>query len=131
MDTVIKAIGATLISVVFGTILSKSGKDFGILLTIIACAIVMSVAVANLSPVISFIKRLEQIGELNIEIIDILLKCIGISIITEIAILICTDAGQTAMGKALQFLGIAVVLCLAIPVFSGLLDLVEDIIQAI
>lgn len=131
MDTIIKAIGITLISVILGLVLSKQGKDFALLLTVTICVMVAAAAVQHLTPVIDFIKRLEQIGDLNNETIGILLKCVGISVVTEIAALICADAGQTAMGKGLHLLGTAVVLCLSIPIFSGLLDLVEDIIQAI
>lgn len=131
MDTILKAIGATLISVILGIVLSKQGKDFALLLTVTVCTMVAAAAILHLTPVVNFIQRLEQIGDLNDEMIGILLKCVGISIVTEIAALICIDAGQSAMGKGLQLLGTAVVLCLSIPIFSGLLDLVEDIIQAI
>ena len=131
MDTIIKAIGATLISVILGLVLSKQGKDFALLLTIAVCATVATVAVLHLTPVLELIQRVEQIGNLDGEIIGILLKCVGISMVTEIAALICADAGQTAMGKGLQFLGTAVVLCLSVPIFSGLMDLVEEILQAI
>jgi stage III sporulation protein AD len=131
MDTIIKVIGATLVAVIIGIVLSGQGKDFVLILTIAICGMTATVAVINLKPVIEFIRQLEQIGKLNTEAINILLKCIGISIVTEIAALICVDAGQSAMGKALQFLGTAVILCLSVPVFSGLLELVEDILHAI
>lgn len=131
MDTIIKAIGATLISIILGLVLSKQGKDFTLLLTITVCSTVAAAAILHLSPVLEFIEQVKQIGNLDSEIVGILLKCVGINIVTEIAALICIDAGQAAMGKGLQLLGTAVVLCLSIPIFSGLLDLVEDILQAI
>lgn len=131
MDTIIKAIGATLIAVILGIIISKQGKDFTLLLTASVCTMVAAAAIMHLTPVMEFIQRLEQIGDLNNEVIGVLLKCVGISVVTEIAALICVDAGQSAMGKALQLLGTAVILCLSVPIFSSLLDLVEDILQAI
>ena len=131
MDTIIKAIGATLIAVILGLVLSKHGKDFTLLLTITVCTAVAAAAIIHLSPVLDFIQRLEQLGNLDIEIIGILLKCVGISVVSEIAALICSDAGQAAMGKGLQLLGTAVVLCLSVPIFNSLIDLVEDILQAI
>ena len=131
MDIVIKAIGATLISIILGLVLSRQGNDFTILLTIMVCVMVATTAVVYLSPVLEFIQRVEQIGKLDIEMIGVLLKCVGISIVTEIAALICIDAGQSALGKGLQLLGTAVVLCLSVPVLTSLMDLVEEILQAI
>ena len=131
MDTVVKAISAALVAVVLIVILSKNSKDIALVLTVSVCVMITMLAITNIAPVIEFVQRLEQINDINSEIVDILLKCVGISVIAEIAALICTDAGQAALGKALQLLGTAVVLYLSLPIFSSLLDLIEDIIHAI
>ena len=80
------------------------------------------------SPVADFLDTLESIGNLNGEMVSSLLKVVGIGILTEIAALICSDAGTASLGKALQFLGSTVILWLCIPMFQALLELIQDIL---
>ena len=57
-----------------------------------------------------------------------MLKAVGIGVISEIAVLICQDSGNAALGKGLQLLATIVVLWLALPLMQGLLELVQKIL---
>lgn len=85
-------------------------------------------AVSYLQPVVSLVERLGSIGNLNPELITIVIKAVGIAIIGEIACLICADCGNAALGKSLQLLSTAVILWQSIPLFNGLIELVEKIL---
>jgi stage III sporulation protein AD len=74
-------------------------------------------------------QRLQKIGALNQELLNILLKIVGICFTAEIAGLICEDSGNGALGKALQFLASAVILYLSLPLLSKLLDIVEGMLD--
>ena len=131
MDIFIKATAGTLIAVILCLVLSKERKDTSILLVIAVCSMVAAVAIGYLQKVISFIETLENVGNLNTELISILLKCVGIGLLSQISSMICTDSGNAALGKVLQILASAVVLWLCIPLFTQLLELVEDIMGAV
>ena len=47
---------------------------------------------------------------------------------TEIANLVCKDAGNESMGKSVQLLGTAVILYLSMPLFTALIDLLQKIL---
>ena len=83
---------------------------------------------AYLKPVIAFIQQLRSVGNLDSEMLAVLLKVVGTAMIGEIAALVCVDAGNAAMGKALQILTVATILWLSLPMFTALLDLVETIL---
>lgn len=101
------------------------------LLTIAVCAMVMLAAVTFLKPVLDFLRELEELGNLNTDMVQILFKVVGIGLVSEIAAMICADAGYTSMGKALQMLASAVILWLSIPVFQALLELIRQILGGI
>ena len=42
--------------------------------------------------------------------------------------MICTDAGNASLTKAIQLLGGAVILYLSVPMFSALMDLIQKIV---
>ena len=128
MDLFLKAVAAALITSVVGLVLEKQGKDMFLLLTLAACAIIGAVAFAYLYPVISFIRKLANMTTLNLELLAVILKTVGIGMVGELAGLVCTDAGNAALAKTIQILTTAMILWLSIPLFESLLDLVQTIL---
>lgn len=128
MAQYLQAAGAVLLAVVLTLTLGKQGKDMAVLLSMAVCCMVMVIAARYLEPVVDFLERLEALGNLNGEMIGCLFKVAGIGILTEIAAMICTDAGNGSLGKALQLLGAAVILWLSIPIFTALIELIQGIL---
>ncbi len=131
MDTFIKATGCVLIALIISLVLSKQGKDFSLLLTVLVCSIVSIAALSYLSRVIDLFERLQILGQLDPTLIKILLRSAGIGIIAEISALICTDAGNAALGKTLQILAGAVVLWMSVPLFTNIIELIEEILVSV
>lgn len=131
MEIFIKAAAGVLIATVISLILSKQGKDFSVLLVIIVCCMVAAVAMRYLQEIISFFQLLQQKGNLSGELIVILLKTVGIGILSQITSMICADSGNAALGKVIQLLSTAVILWLCIPLFTELLELVESVLGAV
>jgi len=131
MGAFFQAAAAVLVASVVGLALHHQGKEFSLLLTIVVCAMVLLLAATFLKPVLSFLQELQALGQLDSELVKILMKITGICLISEIAGLVCTDAGSPSMGKALQILGTALILWLAIPVFQALLELIQTILGGI
>lgn len=119
---------AVLLTVIIGLALGNQKKDTGLLLTIGACCLVATAALSYLQPVIAFVRQLQDVGQLNSEMLEILLKAVGIGLIGEIASLICADSGNGALGKTLQLLTSAVILWLSLPLLTALLELVQEIL---
>ena len=131
MGTFYQAAALVLVASVLGLVLSKQGKEMTVMLTIGVCCMVLVAAIAFLKPVLEFMHQLESLGKLNSQMVQILFKVVGIGIVSEIAGMICSDAGNYSMGKALQLLSNAVILWLSIPVFQTLLELIQQIVGGI
>ena len=128
MDIFIKASVLALIVSVLYQIVSGRNKEIGLLLVVLGCAIVLFMAISYMEPVFTFIQKLLVLGNLNTEMFSILLKSAGIGLLAEICVLLCNDMGNSSMGKALQVLATAVILWLALPMLSSLLDLIGEIL---
>lgn len=131
MEIFIKAAAGILIAVVMSLILSKFGKDYALILVICVCCMVAASALGFLQDIMGFIKKLQSIGDLSGELVEILFKTVGIGLLSEITSMICADAGNAALGKAIQMLSAAISLWLCIPLFSQLLSLVEGVLGAV
>lgn len=128
MEVFWQGAAAVLVAVVLGLTLNKHGKETNILLTIGVCCMVACGAMWYLKPVISFLRQLQDIGQLDNEMLQILLKSVGIGLVGEIAALICTDAGNGALGKTVQLLTSSTILWLSLPLLTALLELVQEIL---
>ncbi len=131
MDIFLKSAAGALITLILYLVLSKQSKDLSLLLTVIACAILAATAISYLEPVIDFFQKLLLIGQLDAEFFSIVLKAVGIGLLAEISGLICADAGNSALGKTLNIMASAVILWMSVPLFTSLLELVEEILVAV
>lgn len=131
MDTFVKTAACTIIILVLCIILGKQGKDFSLILTIAGCSMIAIAAISYLDPVIDFVEKLQIMGSLDTEMFTAILKSVGIALLGEVSCLICTDSGNAALGKTLQLLSSAVILWLSVPLFNGLIELVEKILVAV
>lgn len=121
-------IAGAMLTVILGIALSKQGKDISLVLTMVVVAMILLAAASYFTPVMDFIQRLQSISHLDTAFGQALLKAVGIGLVTEIAVLICNDSGNAAMGKALQLASTILVLWLSLPLMESLLDLVEGIL---
>lgn len=128
MDIFVKASAAVLIAVVLCVVVSRQNKDIALLMTLAVCCMVLALSMGYLRSVIDFFSKLEAIGGLDSEWIKVLLKAVGIGLLAEITSLICADSGNNAMAKSVQLLATGLILSLAIPMFTQLLELLESIL---
>lgn len=128
MEPFWKAAALALIAGVLSLTLNNQDKEYGLLLSIAACLMVTAITVTYLKPVYAFLKELETLGDLRGDMLAILIKALGVGLASEIASMICTDAGNASLTKAIQLLGGAVILYLSVPMFSALMDLIQKIV---
>ena len=125
MDIFLKISAGILITTILCLVLSKRADEISLLLCLAVCGLVMTAALSYLNPVIAFARRLVRLGNINSELLQVLLKTVGIGLLSEIICLVCEDVGKKSLSKALQITATAVILCISIPVLEQLLSLIE------
>ena len=131
MSLFIKITAGVLLTAILSLVLSKQGKDFSLLLTLMVGCMVVIASVGFLQPVVSFLTRLAEAGQLRDDFLNLLLKIVGIGLLSQIAGMVCTDAGNQSLNKVLQFVTTAVILWVCIPLFEQLLSLFESVLGAV
>ena len=127
MDRFFQIAAGVLVAVVLCLVLSKQAKDMTVVLTVAVCCLVLLAAAAYLQPVLAFVDRLQELGQLDSKMSQILLKSVGLGLVTEIAVLICNDSGYAALGKTLQIAATMAVLWLSLPLMESLLEMIQRI----
>ncbi len=128
MDLFLQCCGAVLVALVLILSLGGNSKDIGAILVLCSCCLILMASLRYLEPVVEFVNTLSQLGKLDSTLVSVLLKAVGIGIVSEIASLICADSGSGSMGKALQILSTCVILWLSIPLFTMVLELIQTLL---
>lgn len=131
MELFVKSAASALVVAVLGLVLGKYNKESALIISLAACCMIVVSAMWYLEPTIAFVKKLQTLGALDSNVLEILVKSTGIAILSEVVILICNDAGNTALGKTIQLLATAVILWLSLPLMNKLIDLIENILISI
>ncbi len=131
MELYWKTAAAVLLTVILVLAVGRQEKDMGTVLSMAVCAMAGTVVISYLEPVMDLLWKLEDMGGLGGGMLGILLKAVGIALVTQMARKICTDAGNGSLGAMLELLGSAVILYLSIPLFDSFLTLLREILGEI
>ena len=116
------------LAVILAANLSGHRKDMASLLMLAVCVMLALMAMQYIRPVLDFVEELEEIGGIDGEMIRILIKIVGIGILSEISVLVCADAGNASIGKSLQLLAAMVMLSMSVPLFRSLIGVLQEIL---
>lgn len=125
MDWYLTAVALALVGVILGLL---AGGQYRLLVSLAACAVICFTALRYLEPVLELVERLRELSGVSGEMLAILLKAAGIGLISEVATLICADAGDQALGKAVGILTNTAILFLSLPLLEELLDLLQEVL---
>lgn len=127
----LKVVAGVIVALFLSIVLAKKDGNFSVAINVIVSCTALTVAGSYLAPVLNYIHELEQLANIDTQYIDILLKSVGIGLLTEITAMICSDAGNSSMGKSLQVLAAIVVIHMALPLFTSFIQIVEEILIAL
>ena len=120
-----------MVSLILYLILSRQSKDVSAVFSIAVCCAVAIIAFTYFAPVIDFLKELQSAGDLDSELMGVLLRVVGIGILGEIIGLLCADAGNAALARTFQVLSVIMILWVSLPILQGVFELIEDVLTAI
>lgn len=110
------------------TLLKEHKPEFKIYISIAVGIIIFIIAADKLKDFIYLINKLTQKVSINQEFIRILLKITGISILTEFAVSICKDSGETSIASKIDLGGKIIILSMSIPIITSLLEVLLDLL---
>ena len=128
MGEYLRFAAAAIIGLILVLVVGRQSRDLGMLLSLAVCVLLALGAMEFLEPVMELLNELKRLGELDGGAVGILLRCAGIGMISELAGLLCADAGEGAMGKALQICANAAILWLSLPLLRQVLTMIGEVL---
>jgi len=125
---VIKIIGVGITALVIIITIRQYKPEFTVYVSLIAGIIILFMIMDKLAGVINLLTGLTSKASVNTEFISILLKITGISILTEFAVSVCKDSGETAIASKIDLGGKIIIITMSIPIITSLLELLLNIL---
>ena len=85
MNIFFKVAAGILTALILWLSLEKHNKDFSVLLSLGVCAMAVIAGTSFLQPVVSFLKKLQSLSNIDTQYLSIVLKTVGIGMVSEIA----------------------------------------------
>lgn len=82
----------------------------------------------KVASIIDLLTSLANKTTLNMEFLTLLIKITGIAILTEFAVSICKDSGETAIANKVDLGGKVMIIAMSVPIISSLLETIIKIL---
>ena len=124
-------IGLALVCACVCLALRGQNGAMAMLLSLCGCTLLYITAFGMLSPVMKLMEELRELSGLSDTVTAPMLKATGIGVAAQTAASVCEDAGEKALGKAVEICCSVMVLYVTIPLLSAVIALLKDILGGI
>ncbi|WP_409254357.1 stage III sporulation protein AD [Bacillus sp. SCS-153A] len=125
---IIQVVGIALVSTFLAMIIKEQKPNFAFLLVVfVGCAIFLFL-VDQIYAIIRMIEKLAANANINMIYVETILKIIGIAYIAEFASHITKDAGQGALAAKVELAGKILILAMAVPILTVIIETIINMI---
>ncbi|RFU69819.1 stage III sporulation protein AD [Peribacillus saganii] len=126
----LKIVGIALVATFLALIVKEQKPNFAFLLIVFTgCAIFLFLA-DKIYEVITMIEKIAINANVNMVYLETILKIIGIAYIAEFASQITKDAGQGAIASKIELAGKVLILAMAIPILTVIIETIIKLIPS-
>ncbi len=127
---IIQIVGFCLIATFLTIIIKEQKPAFSFLIILFAGAAVFLFLIGKIQTVITMLERLATNANLNMVYVETILKIIGVAYIAEFGAQITRDAGQGTMASKIELAGKVLILVMAIPILTVLIETIIDLLPS-
>lgn len=125
---IVKIIGIGLTALIIIIILKQYKPEFAVYTSIIAGIFILLLSLSQISGIINLLKDISSKANINSQFLGIILKITGIAILTEFAVSICQDSGESAIANKIDIGGKIMIITLSLPIISSLLETILKVL---
>ncbi len=125
---IVKIIGIGLISLIIIIIVRQYKPEFTLYVSLLAGAIILLLIMDKISGIIEMLTNLSNKTSINNDFLTLLIKITGIAFLTEFAVSICKDTGESAIANKVDMGGKVIIVSMSIPIISSLLETILEIL---
>lgn len=119
-----------IIAIITAILFKKGKEEFSFYISIGACVIILLMGISNLEVILDAIDKLKRYINIDQNYVDILIKIVGITYVTEFASALCKDSGYQAIAGQIELVGKLTILAMGMPILLALLETISSFLTA-
>lgn len=123
----IKIVMIGLMAVLLALSLQQERTGIGMLVVLAASVLILGLSVGKMQGILKVVQQLEDVFQEDAIYVQILLKMLGITYISEFGSGLCRDAGYGAVGGQIEFYGKLMLLAVSMPIIENLIAVITGI----
>ncbi|WP_083841906.1 stage III sporulation protein AD [Fictibacillus macauensis] len=127
---ILQIVGLGIIGTFLALILKEQKASFAFILTLVVGIAIFLFLIDQIALVLRMIFNVAQKANLNFMYVETIMKIIGIAYIAEFGAQITSDAGQGAIASKIELAGKVLILVMAIPILSIIIETVLQLIPS-
>ncbi len=125
----IKIAMISLCALILIVILKRTNKEFAFILTIAAAVILFGLIIDDFIEVIKRIYALSSELEGANSYIMLMVKILGITLITQFIIDLCRDSGENALASQTEITSKILILVMVMPLFEAVMNVISGLLK--
>lgn len=125
---IIKIIGIALISLIIIILLKQYRPEFAIYISILAGLLILLLIIDELQGIVNLLQSFANRASINSKFLTLLIKITGIAFLSEFAVSVCKDSGETAIASKIEIGSKIIIISMSIPIISSLLEIILKIL---
>lgn len=124
MELLLKIAAGAVTAALCAAVLRRNGTEFTLLIMLAAGVWVLMMAAGALGEVVSILSRLTRLSQLDIYVIEPVVKVVGLSVITRVSGEICRTAGEGGIAACVETAGTFLALAAALPLVDAVVEMI-------
>ncbi len=120
-------VGLALVTTILLLILRQEKPVMAVVLSIVFSVIIFTFLMGKMGSIVNVMKELTRRAEINYFFLATILKILGVAYLGEFAAAICSDAGEQAVAKKVEFASKIIIAVLALPIMVAILESLMDL----
>ena len=119
----------SLTALILIVILKRTNKEFAFILSIAAAVILFGIVINDFAEVINRIYEISsQLDNLN-SYIMLMVKILGITLITQFIVDLCKDSGENALASQTEITSKILILVMVMPLFEAVMNVISGLLK--
>ncbi len=124
----LKICALAVICVAVGAVINQIKRELSFAVRCAGSILIFGMIVISLEPLLSELEAVRGL-EGSAEYVEIMLKALGVSILTQICSGICRDCGENGISAGVEFAGKTEILILCLPLIKRILQYAAEILS--
>jgi stage III sporulation protein AD len=122
VDVIAKVVGLAVLATVVLAVLRRERPEWGVLVGVAAGTVLLLAVLKPLAQVVVDLLRLAALGRVQSQYLALILKVLGVAYLASLAAQVARDAGEGMVAERVELAGKVVILLMAVPLLSAILD---------